>query len=169
MKGTDFLKRRLSGALLFGILILFLPVIFIESRVLQYTNEVFMYPLDDTFIHLEIARNLTSGNWGVNHAFASASSSLLYTLVLTGFRFFSDSVTIPFVVNCVAGAVTIWVVHGWLKKHGVNSLARFLMILLVVFLTPLPLLMISGMEHTSQCLVSFLFIFYFSSGRSANR
>jgi hypothetical protein len=31
------------------------PVVFIESGVLNYTHGVFIYPLDDVFIHMELA------------------------------------------------------------------------------------------------------------------
>jgi hypothetical protein len=162
MKGFNLFDRNSLSVVSFGILVVFLPVVFIEAKVFQYANGVFMYPLDDTFIHLEIAKNLKGGNWGINNEFASASSSLLYTVLLTAFRFFSDSTIIPFLINCVAGAGLIWVLHRWLKKQGVTAIAQALIILLAVFFTPLALLIISGMEHTIQCLVSFLFIFYFS-------
>jgi hypothetical protein len=158
MKGFNLFDRNSLSVVSFGILVVFLPVVFIEAKVFQYTNGVFMYPLDDTFIHLEIAKNLKGGNWGINNEFASASSSLLYTVLLTAFRFFSDSTIIPFLINCVAGAGLIWVLHRWLKKQGVTAIAQALIILLAVFFTPLALLIISGMEHTIQCLVSFLFI-----------
>ena len=75
MNGSTFSKRNNILVLLFGIVILFLPVLFIEFRVLQYTGGVFMYPFDDTFIHLQIAKNLTQGHWGISDQFASASSS----------------------------------------------------------------------------------------------
>jgi hypothetical protein len=149
--------------LVFGLLALFLPVFLIEADVLRYTNGVFMYPLDDTFIHLEIAENLSKGNWGVNdHEFASASSSLLYTVLLTTGRAFSDHTAVPFIINCIAGTLIVIALHLWLKQHGVSAIAQVLIIWLAVFVTPLPTMVISGMEHTIQCLVSFLFIFHFS-------
>lgn len=162
MKGFNVLSGRDLSVLIFGLVVLFLPVIFIEAKVLQYTNGVFMYPLDDTFIHLEIAKNLKAGVWGINNQFASASSSLLYTVILTVFRVFSDNTIVPFLINCIAGIAIIWTLNRWLKGQGVNAIARALIILLAVFFTPLALLIVMGMEHTIQCLFSFLFIFYFS-------
>jgi hypothetical protein len=162
MKGFNLPSGSDLSVLIFGIIVLFLPVVFIEAKVLQYTSGVFMYPLDDTFIHLEIAKNLKAGVWGINDQFASASSSLLYTVMLTVFRVFSDSTLVPFVINCLAGVAIIWALHRWLKEQDVNAVAQALIILLAVFFTPLALLVVMGMEHTVQCLVSFLFIFYFS-------
>jgi hypothetical protein len=146
----------------FGILVLFLPILFIELKVLKYTNGVFMYPFDDTFIHLQIAKNLVHGHWGINNNFASASSSLLYTVILTIFRFVSESTVIPFIINCLAGIAVIWFLHSWLSKHEISSIAQGGIMLLAVFITPLALMIVTGMEHTIQCLLSFIFIFYFS-------
>ena len=162
MNGQIFTSRNAILVFLFGILVLFLPIIFIEFKVLRYTNGVFMYPFDDTFIHLQIAKNLTQGNWGINGEFASASSSLLYTIILTIFRFVSSSTLIPFIVNCLAGIAIVWFLHLWLQKHLVSPLAQGAIMLLSFFMTPLPLMVITGMEHTFQCLFSFIFIFYFS-------
>lgn len=154
---------------LFGFIVLFVPTLFIVWKVLRYTHGIFMYPYDDTFIHLTIADNLLKGNWGVNpHQFASASSSILYTLILALFRLFSKSILIPFLVNCLAGVAILIGVHLWLKKHRISNVAQGVIFLLIIFFTPLPLLIVSGMEHTLQCLFSFLFIFYFSDWLEQN-
>jgi hypothetical protein len=156
-------KFSSAGLIAFGLVVLFIPVSLIVWEVLRYTHGVFMYPYDDTFIHLKIADNLTKGSWGINgNEFASASSSILYTLILSFSRIFSHSVMVPFIVNCFAGIAIVLALHLWLKKHQVNIVAQAFIIALVVFFTPLPLLVISGMEHTFQCLFSFLFIFHFS-------
>lgn len=143
-----------------------LCVAVIEYRVLGRTNGTFSYPLDDTYIHMALARNLAvHGNWGISpHEFASASSSVLYTLLLAGlFKLFSVHVIIPFVLNCVVGVVLLAVVQRWLRKEGIPAAGGQLGILLVVvFAVPLPILIICGMEHTLQCLFSFLFIYGFS-------
>jgi hypothetical protein len=155
---------------IFGFAILLLPVGFIVWKVMKITHGVFMYPYDDTFIHLTIADNLLKGTWGINeNEFASASSSPLYTLILTFFRLFSKTTLTPFIVNCLAGAGIVIALHSWLKKHFVNSIGQAAILLLVVFFTPLPLLIVSGMEHTLQCLFSFLFIFYFSDWLADNK
>ncbi|MGZ3973687.1 MAG: hypothetical protein ACXVMI_05445 [Flavisolibacter sp.] len=154
---TNSLKLFLSG-----LIFLFFPILLITIRVLHHTNGVYIYPYDDTFIHLTIADHLLKGNWGINpNQFASASSSVLYTLILAFFRIFSRNVMVPFLVNCLGGVTALIAVHFWLKKHLVSYLAQGAIFFFVVFFTPLPLLVISGMEHTLQCLFSFLFIFYF--------
>ena len=162
-------KSNLFWLLTFGLIVLFVPTLFIVWKVMHNTGGVFMYPFDDTFIHLTIADNLLKGNWGINpNEFASASSSIFYTLVLTLFRAFSKNSVVPFVVNCMAGIVILIALHSWLKKHLISYVVQGVIFFLVIFLTPLPLLVISGMEHTLQCLFSFLFIFYFSDWLEEN-
>jgi hypothetical protein len=162
-------KSNSVWLLVIGIILLLIPVLFIVWNVMQYTNGVYIYPFDDTFIHLTIADNLLKGTWGVNpNEFASASSSILYTLLLALFRFFSNSSLVPFVVNCLAGLFIVFALHLWLRKHLINNVGQVVVFCLVIFLTPLPLMIISGMEHTLQCLFSFLFIFYFSDWLEVN-
>jgi hypothetical protein len=165
MRKIGLLDYKGNPILLFflTLLVLFLPVALIIWQVIDYTHGTFMYPYDDTFIHLKIADNLAEGNWGISKSeFASASSSILYTLILAFARLFFKSMLVPLVVNCMAGILILISLHLWLRRHVSGNLNQFIIISLAILLTPLPLLIISGMEHTFQCLFSFLFIFYFS-------
>jgi hypothetical protein len=141
------------------------PVAGIEYFVLRHTGGTFVYPLDDTFIHMALARNLSfHGTWGMNpYEFASASSSVLYTLLLAGlFKLFTVQVAIPFVLNCVAAVSVLVVVRRWLEKEGIPGWGQLVILLVLIFFTPLPILVICGMEHVLQCLFSFLFVFGFA-------
>ena len=161
------MKKLFSPAtvLILALAALVLPVAAIEWYVLRHTNGTFMYPLDDTFIHMALARNLAyHGVWGMNpYAFASASSSVLYTLLLaTLFKLFSVHVLIPFVINGIVAIGALVVVRRWLASAGVSVVGQLVILLGLIFLTPLPILVICGMEHTLQSLVCFLFIYGFS-------
>jgi len=165
IKGIHFTDKKAAVFVLtFGLLALFFPILLIEVKTLRYTGGVFMYPLDDTFIHLEMAKHVSdNGNWGINNnEFGSASSSLLYTIILALGRLFSHHTIVPFIVNCIAGIFTIQALHLWFKKHQVHPYVQVIIIIAAIVITPLPTMIISGMEHTIQCLVSFLFIFHFS-------
>src|SRR6476620_10286707 len=99
-----------------GIVLLatFLPILLIEFRVINFTNRIFVYPIDDTFIHMQVARNVaTHGNWGITASeFGSASSSIFYTLLLSLlFAVFSANILIPLIVNCIAGIILLYVLQ----------------------------------------------------------
>ncbi len=150
---------------------LFTPIIIIETGVMHTTHGIFMYPLDDTFIHLDIAKNLAQhGTWGITkNVFASASSSIFYTLLLAAcFKIFTVNYFFPFIINCIAGIILLIVVQQWLKKQNINSFTQILILFCLIFFTPLPTLIISGMEHTFQCLFVFLFVFKFSDWLQKN-
>jgi hypothetical protein len=160
-------KRLISpkSVLILALAVTGLCIAVIEIKVLRRTNGTFSYPLDDTFIHMSLAKNLAIyGNWGISpHEFASASSSVLYTLLLAAlFKLFSVQVVIPFVLNCVAAVVLLAIVQRWFGKEGISAGGQLGIFLVVVLAVPLPVLVICGMEHTLQCLFSFLFVFGFA-------
>ena len=56
-------SRQAGVGLAVGLIATFLPVIYLEASVYRL-NGTFIYPVDDTFIHMQIAKNLAwSGNW----------------------------------------------------------------------------------------------------------
>ncbi len=141
-------------------------------RIMQHTNGMFSYVVDDAYIHMQIAKNLAfHGTWGINAGeFSSASSSLLYTVLLAGsFRLFGDSLYLPFLINAVAGLLLLFITWRWLVKHGVKPFSQLIILILLILFTPLPLLIMTGMEHTLQCLFSFLFLFSFADWIQKNK
>jgi len=154
-----------GGVLGIAIAVFALPVILIEYDVLQFTGGIFTYPVDDTFIHLAIAKNLATHNvWGISpHEFVSASSSVLYPLLLAlMIKVAGAHAILPFIVNMLAAIAFIGSVHRWLAIQGVGATDRLMILLVVIVLIPLPVIAMSGMEHTLQLLICFLFITRFS-------
>src|SRR5882672_9393613 len=103
-----------------ALIVTFGYVLILEISILKATGGVFMYPLDDPFIHMQVAKNLAfHQTWGIFPGeFASASSSLLYTVLLALiFKLFSVQVFIPFVINCIAAFFLLMVLHRWLQKQ----------------------------------------------------
>ena len=147
-----------------GVLLFF--IFFFEYAVMRNTSGVVMYPLDDAFIHMELAKNLSqNGVWGINRfEFGSASSSLLYTILLAVFfKIFTVNTIIPLLINIVSGLILIFAIDLWMRKLHLTLLVRLVSLMCLIFFVPLPVMIISGMEHTLQCLFSFLFIYNFSS------
>ena len=74
------------------------------------SDGTFTYPLDDTYIHLAVAKNVVQhGVWGVNaHEAVSASSSPLWTVLLSlGGAIGIPLDWLPLVLNVLAGLVLL--------------------------------------------------------------
>jgi hypothetical protein len=145
---------------------LLLPVVILEIGILRQTGGVFCYGLDDPFIHLAIGKNLAQhGVWGTTpYEFVSASSSILFPLLIAGLmKLTGPIVIVPFILNLGAAIVLLIVVQNWLKKQGLSPMGQLLILFALIYLTPLPITVMIGMEHTLQLLLCFLFVTSFSN------
>ncbi len=66
-------------------LFIFNLIMIIFARLIILESGHIIYPLDDAYIHMAIAKNFSKyGVWGINKEyFTSSSSSLLYTVILS--------------------------------------------------------------------------------------
>lgn len=149
------------AVLLTAILALLVPIIWIEHDILIQTHGTIAYPLDDAFFNLTLAKNLAFEHvWGITkYSFTSVSTSLLYPFVL-GFIYLvsGTSLVVPLLVNGVAAIWFIKVLHNWLIRQNISPIGQLLILLAVIYLTPLPLLVVSGMEYPLELLFTFLFL-----------
>jgi hypothetical protein len=115
---------------------------------LELTGHRLIYPLDDTYIHMAVARNLAEhGVWGVTqHGFSSSTSSLLWPLLLAGGDALGGRESLPLLLGLV-GALLSLIAASW-ALAGVPAGRRLWFLQGLVFLTPLPTLVLAGMEHT---------------------
>jgi hypothetical protein len=123
-----------------------------------------VYVLDDPYIHMTIAKNFVEhGNWATNQlTFTSASSSPLWTLIISGVYFvFGINVITPFILNILFGIFAIYIAYYIFRKYNIT---KYLFVFLIVFIyvTPLLTMLFVGMEHTAQIAVSLLFVYYSS-------
>jgi hypothetical protein len=129
---------------------------------LHLNDGTFVYPLDDTYIHMTIARNLAEhGTWGMNaNVFSSASSSILYTLLLAVIFWIGGMNDLaPLCLNLLAALLVIGYFYRIAQSRGVSpSYFAFILVLLLVGVSMIPLT-ISGMEHTWQILIGLLFLY----------
>jgi hypothetical protein len=129
--------------------VLAVAVVLLLRAALAHTQGTLVYALDDAYIHMAVARSLAEhGVWGVTrYAFTACTSSLVWPLllaaadVLVGVR---DAT--PLVLNLVAAAAALVLADRLLA--GIPVAARVAALVAVVLLTPLPTLVIAGMEHT---------------------
>ena len=111
----------------------------------------FAYPLDDAYIHLAMARTLaeTSGLGITEHAFASASSSPLWLVLLAGgWWTFGTCVWLPLALATSAALLLVVAADRLWRRSGLAANRRLSALLALVLLVPLPTLANSGMEHT---------------------
>jgi 4-amino-4-deoxy-L-arabinose transferase-like glycosyltransferase len=112
------------------------------------TDGSYIYPLDDTYIHLAMAKNVVLyNNWGVVYnEFSSTSSSPVYTLLLSALiRVFGNSSLYPLLVNIFFGNGIIFLLFWFFGK---NYIAFFCSCLFFFSPVLLHVQILSGMEHT---------------------
>ncbi|MFM8532273.1 MAG: hypothetical protein ACKOEC_01555 [Acidimicrobiia bacterium] len=123
-------------------------------------DDRFVYPLDDTYIHMGMAKNLaTHGVWGVNrYHFSSSSSSPLWTLALAG-AYVATGVrdVTPLVLNLICAGLLLWVSDRLLQRIRVPLAARVVGLIGVVLAAELPALVLMGMEHVLHLLLTVWF------------
>ncbi len=162
MLRQSLIQRLIQRAVLpTAILALLVPIVWIEHDILIQTRGTIAYPLDDAFFNLTLAKNLAFEHvWGITkYSFTSVSTSLLYPFVL-GFIYLVSgaSPVVPLLVNGIAAIWFLKVLHGWLIRQNITPTAQLVILLAVIYLTPLPLLVVSGMEYPLELLFTFLFI-----------
>jgi hypothetical protein len=130
-------------------------------RALALTDGHLTYALDDPYIHMAMAKNLAEhGVWGVTrYGFTAASSSPLWTLGLAIlFRVLGPREWLPFVLDALAAAAILVLLHESLARRGAGPLARLGWTLAVLAMTPLTSLVFCGLEHLVHLLVLLAFL-----------
>jgi len=136
----------------------------------QLFGNQFIYPIDDAYIHLAIARKFgESGFWSINfNSFDSGSSSILYTLILSSLiRIFGDNVYYPMIVNVAAGYFTVYWIYKFFKDfYSEKELRLGLFLFLPVSL--LYMMVLLGMEQTVHMLLSVITIYFIKKNNESN-
>ncbi len=110
----------------------------------------FCYPLDDTYIHMALARELaSSGTWGLEPGVpVFASSSPLWTLVLAvSFKAFGVRDWIPLVLSYVFAFGSVILAFRLWERAGLRNGQSVLAGLALVVVIPFTTLSNLGMEH----------------------
>jgi hypothetical protein len=143
--GAGALWRRAMAAYLLVLGIL-------GAAILLINQGRFAYLLDDSYIHLAIARDLVvHGTWGIAPGvFESASSSPLWTLALAGVMLVAGPLAVwaPLALNVAAGGVLLHMLARTqrLVDISVSLWDRLLLVFLPLVLLLAPLTLV-GMEH----------------------
>ena len=132
-------------------------VIALAAAITARTGGTLVYPLDDTYVHMAIAKHAAvDGVWGVtSEHFTSASSSPLWTALLAVmYAVFGVSDAAPLALNVVIGMALLGSAYRLLIDAGLPAIAAVPWSLIVLFAGTVPTLTMIGMEHTLHALVT---------------
>jgi len=117
------------------------------------------YALDDAYIHMAIAKNFSQhGVWGVTrYGFSSSTSSIVWPLLLSlTYALFGVHQASPLILNLVFGILVLLASYWILCQYRLAPPFAFAVLLVMIFVTPLPALVFDGCEHTLQTVVTIL-------------
>lgn len=138
-----------------ALLLFSVAAIALELVILPATGARLLYPMDDTYIQMAIAKNLVrDGTWGISHEFANAGTSLVWPVLLAGVYAVTgvNDIT-PLVLNFVTGLIVLAIAARVLQRHLEPPLVAVTLAALV-FAIPLFHVYRLGMEHTLACAVA---------------
>ncbi len=156
-------RRQLSpsGGLRFESVVLLAylgGLVVLVGLTLRLNNGYFAYSLDDAYIHLAVAENISWGHYGINlEEPSSPSSSILWPFLLAPLAHLEHFELAPLVLNvvCMLGAVVLLTraLRSWF-----GSLLSTGQLLVVLFLIALCCnfwgMPLNGMEHSAQLLLT---------------
>lgn len=133
--------------------LLVLHVTLMYRAALHHTGGVVSYPVDDAFIHLALAKHIAlDGVYGVSaREFTAASSSIGWPLLLAlAVKLLGAHAWLPLALNLAIGVALLFAGDAVARRvlPEASPLLRLLALSAVVFFTPLPTLVVLGMEHT---------------------
>jgi hypothetical protein len=134
----------------------------ISTILILRENGHLVYALDDPYIQMAMAKNFAlHGVWGITRfGFTSASSSPLWTfLIAVTYVLFGVSETSPFYLSLLCGALALGVAYSVLRWYELSPKLTFWALLVLVFFTPLPLLICIGSEHPLHAALTILLTF----------
>lgn len=158
----EFIKKH--RVLLINIIFLWISILISLLISLFRSGGIFTYVVDDTYVHMAIAVNIVKyGNWGVNpNDFASASSSILYTLILTGIFFITGpNIFVPLWIGIISATTLVVVMYIlFLKFNYLSEKNLFLIMFVMIVFIPLTALIFTGMDHIIQMIFDIIFFYY---------
>ena len=143
-----------------SVLLCCLPLAILVCLSIRQDYDILSYTLDDPYIHLELAKNIFNGNYGINtHEFSSPSSSIIWPFILAPFSIFDWYIYAPLLLNAVFLGLTIAILLNHVLGDIEPYLIRILTVTSIAFSLNLYGLVMTGMEHSLQVLCSSIIAF----------
>lgn len=155
-------KTSIKFSLWVSLTVYWFFTIMLLIALLRNTNGHLVYPLDDTYIHMAMAKHFVNdGIWGVaQNGFSSSTSSPLWTLLIAiTYKFFGVNDWSPLILSLSFGSFIIYCCYRLLQKNT-NSLRLLLLLLIIELVIPLPVMTLIGMEHILHSLLTLLLIYF---------
>jgi len=166
-----FISSKKNWPLITSTGMLWIIIFLLLITSIHATQGQLIYPLDDTYIHLAISKNFSQyGIWGITKDnFTSSSSSLFWTLLLsfTNFLFGANNIA-PLGFTIVFATLLLYFVSTFLKKSKLPSVFILFALLSIIFFTPLPVIIFTGLEHVLHALLTISFIWLSASILTSN-
>src|SRR5215471_6148903 len=146
--------RSVSLFVAVGIYVLVTLAIVIASR--RAADGHLVYPLDDTYIEMAMAKNIaTHGVWGVSpYEFSSSASTPLYVLLLAiTYRLFGVNEYAPLLLSWIFGLASICVASRILRRYISEGWQAVTLVAMVLF-TPMFVIGTLGMENSLHLLLT---------------
>ncbi|HEX8593575.1 MAG TPA: hypothetical protein VF682_09885 [Pseudomonas sp.] len=133
-----------------ALLLFFLPILLMTLLVLIINGGTLIYTLDDPYIHIDLARRIFNGHYGINpQEFSAPSSSIIWPFLLAPFTPLGSAMLwVPFVLNLVFSFLTFSLFNQLLQ--GVRLGHRLLILGGWFLATNFYGLIFNGMEHCLQ-------------------
>ena len=152
---------RGHGALVVALALFLVMVSGLHFVSAQFDQGSFTYPLDDTYIHLAMAKHFAQGQaWGVNaDQFASCSSSPLWTMLLSAWMgVFGPGDEAPLILATMFGMAAVVVAYRALRQRDVGPELLWVALVTALVAAPLPTLTLEGLEHVLQAALALAFV-----------
>ena len=132
--------------------ILLALAIFILFKILILNNNLFIYSLDDPYIHLQLAKNIAYFHYGLSLSAVSApSSSVVWPFVLALFaRAESFYVYSPLAINFICLVFSIHIILTFFKEY--NYILQIIFSFICLFSLNFYGVVFTGLEHNLQIL-----------------
>ncbi len=121
---------------------------------LHLTHGEFTYAVDDAYIHIELAKHILHGHYGINEGeLAAPSSSVIWPLLLAPFAVWDTLlIYMPLIIGVITAGLTGMLVFRVFRTIGV--LPALLVTMILTYTLNVYGLPIYGMEHGLQVLLT---------------
>jgi hypothetical protein len=151
-----------NGPLLLVLLCLTITVLWVLNGALTESHYTFTYALDDPYIHMATAKNLVEhGVWGVTkYNFSSATSSIVWPLLIAAdYLVFGANDLAPLLMNVAFAVLLLWLCYHITRRYSQVNYVACVVLLAILFVTPVPALLFSGQEHILQAGLTIAFVY----------